>query len=128
MRFLCELLWCAVFVLISFLEQGSSSLVDLSDYDDDLRAPAVTTGRIFLRPWRRREVVLKPYHSSVEGARARVFLEPRRVVLAPRRGARVRRFVLEPRCPRRAILVSEHSLRVMEQSSRYVSVFHQLNL
>lgn len=127
MRFLRELLWCVVFVLISFLVQGSSSLVDLSDYDDDLRVPAVTTGRIFLRPWRRREVVLKPYHSSVEGARARVFLEPRRVVLAPRRGARVR-FVLEPRRPRRAILVSEHSLRVMEQSSRYVSVFQQMNL
>ena len=127
MRFLRELLWCVVCVLISFLEQGSSSLVDLSDYDDDLRVPAVTTGRIFLRPRRRREVVLKPYHSSVEGARARVFLEPRRVVLAPRRGARVR-FVLEPRRPRRVILVSEHSLRVMEQSSRYVSVFHQLNL
>ena len=112
-RLLRQLLWSAVFVLISFLVQGSSSLVDLSDYDDDLRVPAVTTGRIFLRPRRRRDVVLKPYHSSMEGARVRVFLEPRRVVLEPRRGARVR-FVLEPRRPRRAILVSEHSLRVME--------------
>ena len=89
-RLLRQLLWCAVVVLISFLVQGSSSLVDLSDSDDDLRVPAVTTGRIFLRPRLRREVFLKPYDSSMEGARVRVFLEPRRVVLAPRR-KRVRR-------------------------------------
>ena len=96
-RLLRQLLWCAVVVLISFLVQGSSSLVDLSDYDDDLRRrrrEVVLKPRrrreVVLKPQRRREVVLKPYHSSMEGARVRVFLEPRRVVLAPRR-KRVRR-------------------------------------